>query len=118
MDFGQAITVGFQNYVNFNGRSQRSAFWWWIVFVWIVQIIAGIIDFVIFGTYAIYYAAALVLLLPNIAVQARRLHDTDRSGWFMLLALIPIVGAIILLIWYCQRGTNGPNRFGPDPLPV
>ena len=60
--------------------------------------------------------ASLALLLPNLAVAARRLHDTDRTGWFLLLAFIPLIEIIILTVWWCQRGTAGSNRFGPDPL--
>jgi uncharacterized membrane protein YhaH (DUF805 family) len=60
--------------------------------------------------------AGLALFLPGLAMSIRRLHDRDKSGWLFLLILIPFVGAIILLIWYCMRGTIGPNRFGPDPL--
>jgi uncharacterized membrane protein YhaH (DUF805 family) len=116
MDFGEAIRAGFQNYANFNGRLQRSGLWWWVLFVWIVQIIAIVIDMTVFGTYVLYYLAALAFLIPNLSTQARRLHDTDRSGWFILLAFIPLVGIIILIVWYCQKGTDGPNRFGPDPL--
>jgi len=116
MDFSQAISSGFNNYVNFNGRAQRSALWWWILFAFIAQVLAAIIDYALFGTYVLYYLVGLGLLLPNIAVQVRRLHDTDRSGWFILLSLIPLVGAIILIVWYCQRGTAGANQHGPDPL--
>jgi len=116
MDFGQAISAGFSNYVNFSGRSQRSALWWWYLFVVIVAIIAAIIDRAVIGASVLYSLTALAFLLPNIAVQVRRLHDTDRSGWFILLAFIPLVGAIILIVWYCQLGTDGPNRFGPDPF--
>jgi hypothetical protein len=57
-----------------------------------------------------------IFLLPGIAVGVRRLHDVDRSGWWLLLAFIPLVGTIILIVWFCTRGTPGPNRFGPDPL--
>jgi Protein of unknown function (DUF805) len=57
-----------------------------------------------------------ITLLPGIAVSIRRLHDLDRTGWWILLALIPLIGWIILLIWYISKGTDGPNRFGPDPL--
>ena len=60
--------------------------------------------------------AALALFLPGLAVSIRRLHDRDKSGWWVLLAFIPLIGAIILLIWFIMRGTQGPNRFGPDPL--
>ncbi|MDG4768408.1 DUF805 domain-containing protein [Solwaraspora sp. WMMD406] len=61
---------------------------------------------------------SLALLLPSLAVGVRRLHDTDRSGWWLLIALIPIVGAIVLLVFFVLDGTHGPNRFGPDPKDV
>jgi uncharacterized membrane protein YhaH (DUF805 family) len=61
--------------------------------------------------------ASLVLLLPSLAVGARRLHDIDRSGWWLLIGLVPLVGAILLIVWNCMRGTAGRNRFGADPLP-
>ena len=58
----------------------------------------------------------LALFLPGLAVSIRRLHDLGRSGWYFLLILIPLIGTIILLIWFCMRGTVGPNQYGPDPL--
>jgi uncharacterized membrane protein YhaH (DUF805 family) len=58
----------------------------------------------------------LALLVPSIAVGVRRFHDQDKSGWFLLLALIPVVGGLIVLVFMCLPGTSGPNRFGPDPL--
>jgi uncharacterized membrane protein YhaH (DUF805 family) len=119
MTFGQAISSGFQNYVNFTGRTPRSGFWYWILFYVIVFIVTGIIDRVAFPDADISPLASLAwlaLLLPNLSVGARRLHDTDRSGWFLLLSFIPLIGIIILIVWWCQRGTSGPNRFGPDPL--
>jgi uncharacterized membrane protein YhaH (DUF805 family) len=58
----------------------------------------------------------LAVFLPSLALAVRRLHDLDRTGWWLLLALIPLIGEIILLIWFCTRGTVGPNRFGPDRL--
>jgi uncharacterized membrane protein YhaH (DUF805 family) len=60
--------------------------------------------------------SGLALLLPNLAVAVRRLHDTDRSGWWLLIALLPLIGLIVLIVFFCIRGTPGPNRFGPDPL--
>jgi uncharacterized membrane protein YhaH (DUF805 family) len=59
---------------------------------------------------------SLATLLPGLAVAVRRLHDLDSSGWWILLFLIPLVGAIILIVWFCTKGTDGPNRFGPDHL--
>jgi uncharacterized membrane protein YhaH (DUF805 family) len=58
---------------------------------------------------------AMAVFIPNLAVTIRRLHDQDKSGWFILMGLIPIVGPIIILVFYCIEGTRGPNRFGPDP---
>jgi uncharacterized membrane protein YhaH (DUF805 family) len=119
MNFGQAITAGFQNYVNFSGRAIRSEFWYWFLFVVLVVIASSVIDAVLFSELElspISTLAGLALILPGIAISIRRLHDLDRSGWWYLLVFVPLVGGIILLIWNCMRGTVGPNRFGPDPL--
>jgi len=116
MNFVEAIKSGFNNYINFSGRAQRSAFWWWVLFINILVWIAVFIDGVVFGgPSALYGIAFLAILLPTIAVTVRRLHDLDRSGWWLLLALTGI-GGIVLLIWYCMTGTNGPNQYGPNPL--
>jgi len=115
MGFGQAISAGFSNYVNFSGRACRSEYWYWVLFVILADIVAGIIDYLL-GMQIVSSLFGLVTLLPGIAVSIRRLHDLDRTGWWILLALIPLIGWIILLIWYISKGTDGPNRFGPDPL--
>ena len=115
MGFGQAISSGFSNYVNFSGRSCRSEYWYWILFIIVADIVAGAIDYAI-GIQVVTGLFGLATILPNLAVAIRRLHDLDRTGWWIFIGLIPLVGWIILIIWYCTRGTNGPNRFGPDPL--
>jgi uncharacterized membrane protein YhaH (DUF805 family) len=115
MGFGQAISSGFSNYVTFSGRAIRSEYWYWVLFTIVGNIVAEIIDAVI-GITAIDPLFGLAVLLPSIAVAVRRLHDLDRSGWWILIGLIPIIGWIILIIWYCGRGTVGSNRFGSDPL--
>ena len=115
MGFGQAISSGFSNYVNFSGRACRSEYWYWILFIIIADIVAGIIDYAI-GVQVVTSLFGLATILPNLAVAIRRLHDLDRTGWWIFIGLIPLVGWIILIIWYCTRGTAGPNRFGPDPL--
>jgi len=115
MNFGQAIASGFSNYVNFSDRAVRSEFWWWALFVTIVAIVTFLIDAAM-GVRVIYPIWLLATILPSLALQVRRLHDLDKSGWFILLNFIPLVGAIILLVWYCTKGTPGPNRFGPDRL--
>jgi uncharacterized membrane protein YhaH (DUF805 family) len=115
MNFAEAIKSGFSNYVNFSDRAARSELWWWFLFVSLVTVATAAIDMVM-GVTLTYPIWALATILPNLSIQVRRLHDTDRSGWFILLSLIPLVGAIILLIWYCTKGTEGANRFGPDRL--
>jgi uncharacterized membrane protein YhaH (DUF805 family) len=115
MGFGQAISAGFSNYVNFRDRASRSEYWFWILFIVLADIVTSLID----ATLDIHFVTGvfgLVTIVPNISVAVRRLHDLDRTGWWLLIGFIPLVGWIILLIWYCTRGTAGPNRFGPDPL--
>jgi uncharacterized membrane protein YhaH (DUF805 family) len=118
MGFGEAIKSGFQNYVTFSGRAARSEFWYWALFNALVSIAAGIIDAAVFsdsGLSPINSLASLALFLPSLAVAARRLHDLDRTAWWLLLILTGI-GIILLLIWDCMRGTMGSNRYGEDPL--
>jgi uncharacterized membrane protein YhaH (DUF805 family) len=118
MNFTQAVTSGFQNYVNFTGRAARSEYWYWTLFVIIVSIATALIDLALFPAATvspINSLASLALFLPGLAVSARRFHDLDRTAWWLLLLLTGI-GIIIILIWFCFKGTDGPNRFGPDPL--
>jgi uncharacterized membrane protein YhaH (DUF805 family) len=134
MGFMGAVRSGFSNYVNFSGRARRSEYWYWVLFAVIVAIIAIYLDMRYFPEWVTASAAvaegtasaqatggpitALVglgLFLPGLAVTVRRLHDTDRRGWWILLGLIPIIGIIVLIVFYCTAGTPGPNRFGPDP---
>jgi uncharacterized membrane protein YhaH (DUF805 family) len=123
MTFGQAITSGFSNYVTFKGRAYRSEYWLWALFATIGGLATGILDTAVFGFQLGSGASPLngifdlITFLPSLAVAVRRLHDTDRTGWWLLIALTGI-GAILLIIWFCFRGTPGPNRFGPDPLPA
>lgn len=121
------------HFADFTGRSRRKEFWSWFLFVWIVTIILTFVDAALgLGGSTEGYAEggsvgfslngglltilfALAMLVPNLAVSVRRLHDGDRSGWFLLFGLIPILGWLFLLFLYVQPGTVGPNRFGPDP---
>jgi uncharacterized membrane protein YhaH (DUF805 family) len=118
MQFQDAIRSGFRNYVNFSGRAARSEYWYWFLFACLVNAVAAILDYGIFpysDIAPLQTISGIVLLLPGIAVAARRMHDMDRTAWWLLLALT-VVGAVILLVWFCFKGTEGPNRFGPDPL--
>ncbi|WP_402469959.1 DUF805 domain-containing protein [Isoptericola aurantiacus] len=129
MSFGDAIKTVFSKYATFSGRARRSEFWFWALFVFLINVVMSILISATGGisidldtgeiSYgATYFLAALVglaLLLPNLAVTVRRLHDTDRSGFWWFIALVPFVGWIILLVFTVLEGTRGPNRFGADP---
>jgi uncharacterized membrane protein YhaH (DUF805 family) len=119
MNFVEAIKSGFSHYVTFSGRASRSEYWYWVLFAALGGLVTAVIDAAIFGYHAgvspLNSIFGLVVFLPGLAVAARRLHDTDRTAWWLLLALTGI-GAIVLIIWFCFKGTPGPNRFGPDPL--
>ncbi len=127
MDFVNAITSGYKGYVKFGGRTPRAPFWYWVLFQIIVLVI---ISFVEGGGHTVVNGASiqsnyqagpiaivwsLANLLPGIAIGIRRLHDLDRSGWWTLIVLVPVVGVIVLLVWDASKGTTGANRFGPDP---
>lgn len=114
VSFGEAISRGFGNYVNFSGRASRSEYWWWALFNFLVSFCAGIIDG-LFQIEFFTYIALAALLLPGIAVAVRRLHDIGKSGWWLFLALIPLVGSIILLVWYCQDSQMYANEYGYVP---
>lgn len=111
MDFQTAVkTVLFEKYATFTGRAARSEFWWFTLFSVIVSLITAAISD---GVNLIY---SLAVLLPSLAVGVRRLHDLGRTGWWMLISLIPLIGLLVLLFFFVQRGTQGPNAHGDDPL--
>lgn len=136
MGFKEAIeTVLKQKYATFSGRASRSEYWWFVLFIMIVAIVLsgimmmgmnfttgemGALAMIAAGLLGIFY---LGVLIPSIAVAVRRLHDRNMSGWwylgFIALSFIPFVGlvaSIAMLVIFCLKGTDGDNRFGPDPL--
>jgi uncharacterized membrane protein YhaH (DUF805 family) len=113
--FAEAVRSGFDHYVKFDGRASRPAFWWWFLFGVLVGIGASIIDAIIGSFGVVSGLAALALLLPNLSVAIRRLHDTDHTGWWVLIGLIPIIGFIVLLIFYLRQSDPGENQYGPPP---
>jgi uncharacterized membrane protein YhaH (DUF805 family) len=129
MSFGTAVKTVFSKYATFSGRARRSEFWFWALFAFLVNTVVAIIVSATGGysintetmmpefgaTYLLVVVVGLALLLPNLAVTVRRLHDTDRSGFWWFIGLVPFVGAIVLLVFMILEGTRGPNRFGPDP---
>ena len=124
MGFQDAVKTCFSKYVTFSGRAPRSEFWWFILFILLTNTVLSVVDGMIFGTTPNGQSAmvlgaifSLAVLLPSIAVGVRRLHDLDRTGWWYLLVLVPLLGGLILIVFfYIHKGTDGPNRFGPDPL--
>ena len=119
MGFGRAIATCFRQYVDFTGRARRAEYWFWHLFYFLALVVLLALDGVVaaaglrvsvFGLLGI-----LALFLPSLAVAVRRLHDTDKSGWWLLINFVPF-GGIVYLVFLCQRGTSGENRFGPDPL--
>ena len=144
MGFTEAVRHCLANFANFQGRAPRSQYWWWILFSLIVGAVTGFADGLIFGADpdspgALNSLASLALLVPSLAVTARRLHDHNRSGWWQLApyGMVPVALAtatlqppilfaaaciaavalvLVLFYWMVTRGTAGTNSFGPDPL--
>jgi uncharacterized membrane protein YhaH (DUF805 family) len=113
--FGDAIKLAFSNAFVYQGRASRSAYWWFALFAFIVYLIVDIIFLQAIGGgfgAAIYALVALAGVVVTLPLGVRRLHDTNRSGFWLFIGLIPIIGSIVLLVFCCLPGTPGPNRFG------
>lgn len=112
-----------KKYVEFSGRASRTEFWMFALINFVIGIVLGIIDGVI-GTKGAYGLGALgglynlAVLLPSLAVAARRLHDTGRSAWWLLLLFVPIIGWVVLLVFYILESQTGDNEYGPSPHPA
>ena len=121
MDFNEMVQYAIgcvtQKYADFNGRARRAEYWSFTIFVSAVSLILNFLynrtDSTIFSVLTIVFS--LAILVPTLAVSWRRLHDIGKKGVWYFINLIPIVGSIILLVWFCQEGTRGDNEFGPDP---
>lgn len=121
-----------KRYADFSGRSRRKEYWMFALALFIIYLALTIVAGILGGlgsaiggdtgstllggpVMILLLLFGLAVIVPSIAVQVRRFHDQDKSGWMVLLALIPIVGGIIVLVFMCLEGTRGPNRYGPDP---
>jgi len=110
-----------QNYANFNGRARRAEYWYFFLFNVIFALAAMILDNVAglangtTGYGPIYVLYSLFAFLPGLANSVRRMHDIGKSGWMILVGLIPLIGAIWLLILFATEGNKGENEYGPDP---
>jgi len=115
MSFEHAIRTCLQlKYLQFNGRASRSEYWWFFLFSFLALQAAAVLDAVV-GVFIFYFATVLLLALPTLSACVRRLHDLDRSGWWILIVLIPFIGSLILLIWTVSEGNPFPNQYGTIP---
>ncbi|MFY7731812.1 MAG: DUF805 domain-containing protein [Flavobacterium sp.] len=104
------------NYANFSGRARRAEFWNFIICNIVITLLLSLLIFILDDTgITMYIAYALVTFLPLVAATVRRLHDTNKSGLYILVGFIPVVGGIWLLILLAADGNYGPNNYGPDP---
>ena len=122
MSFGQAISHNLSNMTTFSGRAGRSEFWWWILFIWLISVVVNLLTggFNVGATdrgflYYVGLAIGIILWLATLAVSIRRLHDTGRSGWWVLLWFICCIGAVIVLIFCLQPSQPTDNQYGPPP---
>ncbi len=123
-----------RKYADFSGRARRKEFWLFALLMFLIEVVIMALLSAVGGSpmmlvdpalapaagasgtvLMIYGLVLLALLIPSLAVAVRRLHDTNRRGWWILIGLIPLIGALVLFIFYLLDGTPGPNRFGPDP---
>lgn len=120
LSFGEAVNKALaQNYCNFSGRASRSEYWWYALFTMILGVVIGFV-LGIFGAGStavsvIQGLVSLALLLPGLGLCVRRLHDISKSGWWIFISLVPLLGAILLIIWFCKPSDAGMNQYGPEP---
>ncbi len=122
VDFGTAVKLGFQRYVDFSGRSTRAEYWWWELFLTVVSVALIIADTLTGNSSTFGWLGGLLTtlftlatIIPSLAVGVRRLHDINRTGWWLLLWFVLVIGWIVLIVWAVERGDEGPNKYGPDP---
>ena len=115
--FINAYRAAFQRYVDFAGRTSIGGFWRFVA----VNLVVVILFFILMRVSGFFFLAyllyALALIVPSLAIAVRRLHDTGKTGWLLLVGLIPFVGFIILIVFYVQQGENAANQWGPPPPP-
>jgi len=111
VSFPEAISLAFNNYVNFKGRATRAEFWWFFLFTTLLSLVTQIID--IFSSIGILnLISSLIVLIPSLSVGVRRLHDINKSGWWLLLWFAIIIGWIVLLIWHVRPSDKETNQYG------
>ncbi len=115
MELKEAVrTVLVEKYSDFNGRARRSEYWYWTLFNVVVALIASAIASVLKAP-VLASIWSIAVLIPSLAVCIRRLHDIGKSGWYYLFILIPIVGLVLLLVWFTRDSQPGSNQYGENP---
>ena len=107
--------MALKKYADFSGRARRTEYWMFFLVNIVIAVVLGIVEAILGGPGILGGLYSLAVLLPSIAVTVRRLHDTGRTGWWMLVALIPVIGAIVLLVFMVLDSQPGSNQFGPNP---
>ena len=110
VDYWKLVVLG--RYAKFDGRARRAEYWWFYLATLILYLIVAVLSAIVKPLFILWIILALGLIVPTIAVSIRRLHDTDKSGWFLLISLIPFVGGIILLVFLATDSTRGTNQYG------
>jgi len=119
--FGEAIRRAIRSYATFSGRATRAENWWWLLFIVLSGIVLGVVDNLtdtkgMFGDSGLLgQLFEIAVLVPSLALGARRLHDINKTGWWLLLLFVLVIGWIVLIIWAIKRGDEGPNKYGPNP---
>ncbi|WP_419907508.1 DUF805 domain-containing protein [Hoeflea sp.] len=124
MTFTESVRTVLSKYFDFSGRATRPEFWWWILFVFILSLVLQLVDGAVIAPVLGFAAfspdagnplsliSSLALLIPGLAVSVRRLHDISRSGWWILIVLVPIIGLLVLIYWHVQPSAEGSNAYG------
>ena len=106
--------VVLERYAQFTGRARRAEFWWYALANLIISVVLSALGGASSIFNILYLIYVLAVLIPGLAVGIRRLHDTGKSGWWLLIALVPFVGFIVLIVFFCTDSTRGTNQFGPS----
>ena len=114
VSFPKAIKLGFKNYFKFSGRSTRAEYWWWLLFTVLAGIVLNVVNTLTGTMGMLVFLFELAILVPSLALGARRLHDINRTGWWLLLWFVLVIGWIVLIVWAIKRGDECTNKYGPD----
>jgi uncharacterized membrane protein YhaH (DUF805 family) len=120
MILSEAVRMSLARFASCAGRARRSEYWYFTLFHALAIFFAGVVSYLVMLAIpalaiVLYSIVVFGMLLPHLAVTVRRLHDVNRTGWWYLFGLVPLLGTIVLFVWCCTDGTRGPNRFGADP---